>query len=196
MNKTLLARLPNALTVARVVAIPFMVLVFYLPVEWGRHAAAWIFFISALTDFLDGYLARELDQSSPFGAFLDPVADKLQVTVGLLLLLQAEPELYILLPTLVLIGREIIISALREWMAQSGQRDTVAVSFIGKAKTVAQLVALIWLIYGTPLLGLPSYEAGVVLLYVSAVLSVWSMVDYLKSAWPSLSSGLKNGDSE
>lgn len=196
MNKTILAGIPNALTAARVVSIPFMVLFFYLPVEWGRHATAWIFFISAMTDFLDGYLARALGQSSSFGAFLDPVADKLQVTVGLLLLLQAEPLLYVLLPTVILIGREIVISALREWMAQVGASEIVSVSFIGKAKTVVQLTALVWLLYETPLLGLPSYEAGVVLLYVAAGLSLWSMTDYLRNAWPSLMSGMKNSGAE
>jgi CDP-diacylglycerol---glycerol-3-phosphate 3-phosphatidyltransferase len=147
----------------------------------GRFGAA------ALTDWLDGYLARKWNQTSPLGAFLDPVADKLMVAVALVVLLQADPRVLIALPVIVIIGREITVSALREWMAEIGARATVAVSALGKVKTTAQMISIVVLILRESVFGPWIYGLGVVLLYVAALLTLWSMVLYLVSAWPSLS---------
>jgi len=179
--------IPNLLTLARILMIPVFVGVFYLPVEWSNLATAAIFALAALTDWLDGYLARRLAQLSAFGAFLDPVADKLIVAVALVLLLEANPEPLLAIPAAVIIGREIAISALREWMAELGERATVSVSAIGKVKTTAQMVALLLLLYRDPLFGLPTMTMGYVLLYISAILTLWSMTLYLRAAWPLLS---------
>ncbi|MCU7844980.1 MAG: CDP-diacylglycerol--glycerol-3-phosphate 3-phosphatidyltransferase [Candidatus Thiodiazotropha sp. (ex Monitilora ramsayi)] len=178
--------IPNILTLLRIILIPVFVLLFYLPVEWARLSCALVFSIAAVTDWFDGYLARRWGQVSPFGAFLDPVADKLMVAVSLLLLVQADPTPALAIPAAVIIGREITISALREWMAELGARDEVAVSVIGKFKTAVQMVAILLLIYDDPILGIPIFTVGFVLLYVAATLTLWSMVLYLKSAWPSL----------
>lgn len=178
--------IPNILTLLRIVLIPVFVLLFYLPVEWARLSCALVFSVAAVTDWLDGYLARRWGQVSPFGAFLDPVADKLMVAVSLLLLVQADPTPALAIPAAVIIGREITISALREWMAEMGARDEVSVSLIGKFKTAVQMVAILLLIYAEPLLGIPVFTVGFVLLYVAAILTLWSMVLYIKSAWPSL----------
>jgi CDP-diacylglycerol--glycerol-3-phosphate 3-phosphatidyltransferase/cardiolipin synthase len=178
--------IPNILTLLRIVLIPVFVLLFYLPVEWARLSCAVVFSIAAVTDWFDGYLARRWGQVSPLGAFLDPVADKLMVAVSLLLLVQAEPTPLLAIPAAVIIGREITISALREWMAELGARAMVAVSLIGKFKTAVQMVAILLLIFREPLWGLPVKTVGFVLLYVAAILTLWSMVLYLKAAWPSL----------
>ncbi|MES9831474.1 MAG: CDP-diacylglycerol--glycerol-3-phosphate 3-phosphatidyltransferase [Candidatus Thiodiazotropha sp. DIVDIV] len=178
--------IPNILTLLRIVLIPVFVLLFYLPVEWARLSCAFVFSIAAVTDWLDGYLARRWGQVSPLGAFLDPVADKLMVAVSLLLLVQAEPTPALAIPAAVIIGREITISALREWMAELGARAMVAVSLIGKFKTAVQMVAILLLIFNQPLWGIPIYTVGFVLIYVAAILTLWSMGLYLKSAWPSL----------
>jgi CDP-diacylglycerol--glycerol-3-phosphate 3-phosphatidyltransferase len=179
--------IPNILTLLRIVLIPILVVVFYLPVEWARPGCASIFGLAALTDLLDGYLARRWSQTSPFGAFLDPVADKLMVAVALLLLLESDPTPLLAVPAAVIIGREITISALREWMAELGARAKVAVSMVGKVKTAMQMIAILLLIYQYPLLGLPIYTLGYVLLYIAALLTLWSMLVYLRAAWPSLS---------
>jgi len=178
--------LPNSLTLMRIIIIPVFVLVFYLPFKWSNLVACLLFSIAALTDLLDGYLARRLGQTSRLGAFLDPVADKLMVAVVLVLLVQRHPVLYLALPAAVIIGREITISALREWMAELGARSKVAVSIFGKIKTVTQMVALIFLIYAHALYGLPVYAIGMLLLYVAVILTLWSMFEYLYSAWPKL----------
>lgn len=178
--------IPNILTLLRIVLIPVFVLLFYLPVEWARLSCALVFSIAAVTDWFDGYLARRWGQVSPFGAFLDPVADKLMVAVALLLLVQAEPTPALAIPAAVIIGREITISALREWMAELGARAEVAVSVIGKFKTAVQMFAILLLIYDAPMAGIPVFTVGFVLLYVAATLTLWSMVLYLKAAWPSL----------
>ncbi|MES9939637.1 MAG: CDP-diacylglycerol--glycerol-3-phosphate 3-phosphatidyltransferase [Candidatus Thiodiazotropha sp. 6PLUC2] len=178
--------IPNILTLLRIVLIPVFVLLFYLPVEWARLSCAFVFSIAAVTDWLDGYLARRWGQVSPLGAFLDPVADKLMVAVSLLLLVQAEPTPALAIPAAVIIGREITISALREWMAELGARAMVAVSVIGKFKTAVQMVAILLLIFDQPLWGIPVYTVGFVLIYVAAILTLWSMGLYLRSAWPSL----------
>ncbi|MCB1851763.1 MAG: CDP-diacylglycerol--glycerol-3-phosphate 3-phosphatidyltransferase, partial [Gammaproteobacteria bacterium] len=136
--------------------------------------------------WLDGYLARRLNQVSPIGAFLDPVADKLMVATALILLVQADPTPALAVPALIIIGREITISALREWMAELGARAQVAVSVIGKIKTAVQIVAIFMLIFRKDIWALPIYTIGYVLLYVAAILTLWSMMVYLRAAWPSL----------
>jgi len=178
--------IPNALTLLRIVLIPVFIVAFYLPVAWNYQAACLIFTLAALTDLLDGWLARRLNQTSRLGAFLDPVADKLMVGVVLVLLVQKDPRALLALPAAVIIGREITVSALREWMAELGAASRVAVSIYGKFKTIAQMVALVFLVYGKPLFGLPVYEIGLVLLYAAAVLTLVSMIQYLLSAWPKL----------
>ncbi|MFO1200582.1 MAG: CDP-diacylglycerol--glycerol-3-phosphate 3-phosphatidyltransferase [Burkholderiaceae bacterium] len=179
--------LPNLLTWLRVLAIPLLVAVFYLPVS--QHAmnafATWLFVAAAITDWIDGWLARKLGQTSAFGAFLDPVADKLLVCAALVMLV--ELQRVDALVALIIIGREITISALREWMAQIGARASVAVHSIGKFKTIAQLVALPMLLYDDRFLGfLDCKLIGTWLLYLAAVLTVWSMFYYLQRAWPYL----------
>ena len=178
--------IPNFLTLLRIAMIPIFVAVFYLPVDWRYQVACLIFTAAALTDLLDGYLARRLDQTSRLGAFLDPVADKLMVAVALVLLVEDKPSVFLSLPAAVIIGREIAVSALREWMAELGARGKVAVSLYGKVKTTAQMLALVFLLYREPLLGLPVYGAGMVLLYLAAVLTLASMYQYLVLAWPQL----------
>ncbi|MEN8174255.1 MAG: CDP-diacylglycerol--glycerol-3-phosphate 3-phosphatidyltransferase [Pseudomonadota bacterium] len=178
---------PNILTLLRIVLIPVFVLLFYLPVSWGRMACAVVFLVAAITDWVDGYLARRLGQTSPFGAFLDPVADKLMVAAALVLLVQADPKPLISIASIVIIGREIAISALREWMAEVGKRAAVAVNLVGKFKTAAQMTAIVLLLFRDPLFGIPVYPLGVVLLYLAAALTLWSMVAYLHAAWPTLS---------
>lgn len=177
--------LPNLLTLMRIVLIPIFVGVFYLPFSWAHAAAALIFAAASFTDWLDGYLARRLKQMSPFGAFLDPVADKLLVATSLLLLLGAKDLNYITLPAIVIVGREIVISALREWMAEVGTRASVTVSYVGKVKTAMQMLALILLLAFHPA---TSYWGilGFILLYLAAILTIWSMVVYLNIAWPQL----------
>jgi len=179
--------IPNSLSLLRIALIPCFVIVFYLPVDWSRIAAAALFGMAALTDWLDGYLARRLGQTSKLGAFLDPVADKLMVVVVLVILLQSDPSVWFALPVAVIIGREIAISALREWMAELGARTKVAVSHLGKVKTAAQMIAIVLLILRGSVGTLPVYEVGFVLLYVATVLALWSMFQYLWAAWPELS---------
>lgn len=180
-----LKSLPNVLTLMRIVLIPVFVLVFYLPFQWANGVAAFIFALACFTDWLDGYLARRLQQMSTFGAFLDPVADKLLVATSLLLLVGARDLNYITIPAIVIVGREIVISALREWMAEIGSRASVTVSNVGKVKTFLQMLALFLLLAFRP-------EAswwgvlGFILLYVAAILTIWSMVVYLLIAWPQL----------
>ncbi len=178
--------LPNSLTWIRIALIPLFVIVFYLPVPWARPASAIIFSLAGITDWLDGYYARKLGLTSSFGAFLDPVADKLMVAVALVLLVQQDTRITVTLAAAVIIGREITISALREWMAELGRRSHVAVSKIGKYKTIAQITALIMMLYHEDLFFIPMYEIGYVFLLVAAVLTLWSMARYLAAAWPVL----------
>lgn len=178
--------IPNILTLLRIALIPVFVVIFYLPWDWSAVVCALVFALAALTDWLDGYLARKLNQVSPMGAFLDPVADKLMVATALILLVQADPNPALAIPSAVIIGREITISALREWMAELGARAKVAVSVIGKIKTAFQMIAIFLLILKTNLFGLPIYTVGYILLYIAAILTLWSMVVYLRAAWPSL----------
>ena len=186
---------PNALTLARILVIPVFVAVFFFPADGVRVFAALMFGVAACTDWLDGYLARRLNQTSRFGAFLDPVADKLLVCTVLVLLVQADPDVGVAVPALVIIGREIAVSALREFMAEIGQRTAVAVATLGKVKTTAQMVALVLMLYRDPLFGIPVYQAGLALLYLAVVLTLWSMVMYLRAAWPQLSPASASLDS-
>jgi len=188
MNRPMHYNAPNILTLTRIVLIPVSVLLFYLPVAWARYACTAVFLLAALTDWLDGYLARRLNQTSRFGAFLDPVADKLMVAAALVLLVESDPRWMLSIAAVIIIGREITISALREWMAELGARTKVAVSMVGKIKTVAQMTAIVLLLYRAPLFGIDLYAVGLVLLYLAAVLTLWSMLVYLHAAWPSLSS--------
>jgi CDP-diacylglycerol--glycerol-3-phosphate 3-phosphatidyltransferase len=178
--------IPNSLTLFRILLIPVFVVVFYLQVSWNYVLATAIFGLAAITDILDGYLARKLGQISRLGEFLDPVADKLMIAVVLVLLVQENPTIWLALPAAVIIGREITVSALREWMAELGARRKVAVSYIGKVKTVAQMAALLLLIYHAPIVGLPIYKIGMISLYVAAILTLLSMFHYIYLAWPEL----------
>lgn len=176
--------LPNLLTILRVLVIPVVMAMFYLPWKYANQAAAVLFLLAAITDWFDGWLARRWNQTSRFGAFLDPVADKLLVAVSLVMLLEAQPGGVLALLCAVIIGREIAISALREWMAELGQRASVAVGMVGKFKTAAQMTAIVMMLWREPVLGLPIYLIGNVLLGVAAVLTVWSMLVYLNAARP------------
>lgn len=178
--------IPNILTLLRVALIPVLVLLFLLPFKWSYLAASAVFALASFTDWLDGYLARKWQQSTPLGAFLDPVADKLLVATALLLLAQQHHNLYLTLAALIIICREIVVSALREWMAELGKRNKVAVSSLGKWKTAAQMLALLILLANPPEFT-PWVIAGYVLLNISAVLTLWSMLLYLKAAAPHLS---------
>lgn len=181
--------IPILLTWLRIILIPLLIAVYYLPESWLRVgerdlAATLIFVVAAATDWLDGYLARRWQQTSAFGAFLDPVADKLMVAATLIVLVQLGRLDAIL--AAIIIGREITISALREWMARIGAHRSVAVSMIGKIKTTAQMIAIPLLLYYQPLLGVSAFELGTWLIYVAAVLTLWSMGYYMRMAWPHL----------
>jgi CDP-diacylglycerol--glycerol-3-phosphate 3-phosphatidyltransferase len=176
--------IPNTLTVSRIFMIPVLVLVFYWPFENHELVAAGVFGLAAITDWFDGYLARKLAQMTEFGAFLDPVADKLMVAVALVLLVEQHDTLLFTLAACIIIGREIVISALREWMAELGERTSVAVSYIGKVKTAAQMIAITMLLAVNPV----QYEGWVLglsflMLYAAAVLTLWSGFIYLRAAW-------------
>ncbi len=177
--------IPNLLTVLRVLLIPIFLLLFYLPFSWSYLAASSVFAVAAATDWLDGYLARRWEQSTPFGAFLDPVADKLMVAVALVVLVEEHHTIWLTVPAAIIIGREIVISALREWMAELGARAHVAVSSLGKWKTAAQMLALVILLASPPSETV-RVLLGFGLLIIAAGLTLWSMVHYLIAAWPHL----------
>lgn len=191
---------PNMLTSARILVIPLLVIVFYLPVTWSHQAAAAIFATASITDWLDGYLARYLKQSTKLGAFLDPVADKVMVSVVLVLIVAEPtfqfvsttsaivtiPSAVITIPAAIIVARELIVSALREWMAEIGKRKSVAVSSLGKIKTTVQMLALTILLYCDNATNAYLVFTGYLLLYVAAVLTIWSMCIYLKVAWVQL----------
>lgn len=176
--------IPNMLTFFRVLLIPVFVVVYFLDWKWAHQAGAFIFWLAAITDWFDGYLARKLQQTTSFGAFLDPVADKLIVAAALLMITHTYNTLWITIPAILLMSREIFVSALREWMASHGESDTVKVSFWGKAKTTAQMLALIGLL--SELEMLYWVTLGYVLLYISTVLSVYSMAQYVMAAWKTI----------
>jgi CDP-diacylglycerol--glycerol-3-phosphate 3-phosphatidyltransferase len=177
--------IPNILTSFRIFLIPIFVLVYYLPVSWAAPTAAFIFWLAGITDILDGYLARKLNQSTPFGAFLDPVADKIMVAVSLVMIVEHYAIIWVTIPAMIMICREIVISALREWMAEIGQRASVAVSRIGKIKTFSQMMALFLLIWQQSTM---MEWVGFGFMFIATILTLWSMVVYLKAAWPALSS--------
>ena len=186
----------NYLTVARIVMIPLVVILFYAPYPWAAPACGSMFILAAVTDSLDGYLARKLGQTSALGAFLDPVADKLMVVVALVLIVSHEPSelhfikfnphLLITLTAAVIVGREITISALREWMAEMGSRGKVAVSSVGKLKTIFQMTGLSMMLFRSDVWFIPAFELGVYCLVAAAALTLWSMIVYLRAAWPEL----------
>ena len=186
--------LPILLTWLRIVLIPLLVGIYYFPADWLTFAernlvATVVFVIAAATDWLDGYLARKLNQTSAFGAFLDPVADKLMVAIALIMLVQLGRTDAIIAG--VIIGREITISALREWMAKIGASRSVAVSMVGKIKTVAQMVAIPMLLYHAPVFGIPIADIGGMLIYVATLLTLWSMGYYMYRAWPDIAEAEK-----
>ena len=178
--------LPNILTVIRIVVIPIIVVIFYLPFQWAHYVTANLFFLAGFTDWLDGYLARTWQQTSKFGSFLDPVADKLLVVVSLVLLVSDKTLHYIAIPALIIISRELVISALREWMAEVGARACVKVNFIGKLKTTAQMGAIFFFMLHMEDIFYPITEFAYFSLYVASILTIWSMFMYLKIAWPIL----------
>lgn len=191
---------PNVLTLVRISVIPLLVVFYYLPFKWGHCAAAITFTIAAFTDWLDGYLARYLKQSTKLGAFLDPVADKLMVSIALVLIVAEPtfqfvslnatvitiPTFVITIPAAIIVAREVIVSALREWMAEIGKRNSVAVSNLGKIKTAVQMLTLILLLYCNNTTHSALILTSYLLLYVSAVLTIWSMLIYLKAAYAQL----------
>lgn len=178
----MLKNIPNRLTLFRIGVIPVFVLVFYLPFRWTHLVTTTLFGLAALTDWLDGFLARRLGQTSAFGAFLDPVADKLMVAVALVLLVERDPSPWLAVTSCVIIGREITISALREWMAVIGERTRVTVITLSKFKTTAQMLAIALMLYGVPAKHSASYQVGFALLCLAALLTIWSMFVYLQVA--------------
>ncbi len=178
--------LPNLLSLLRIALIPVLVILFFIPHAQASLWAAGVFVFASITDWLDGWIARRWQQTSPFGAFIDPVADKLIVVVALTLILYKTPTWYVLIPVLAIIFREITISALREWMASLDKRDMVEVSSMGKWKTTFQMIAISLLIFYYPIAGIPVFWVGIALLYAAAGLTVYSMIKYLRAAWPVL----------
>jgi CDP-diacylglycerol--glycerol-3-phosphate 3-phosphatidyltransferase len=189
--------LPNQITLFRIILIPVFVVVYYLPISWNHFGAFAVFWLASISDALDGYLARKLNQSSSFGAFIDPVADKLMVVAALIMLVESFNVWWMSLSALIMIAREIFISALREFMSSRGKRDIIAVSALGKYKTASQMLGIMGLIW------YPTYDVPLLLFYfpheilifaayafyfIATVLSLWSMVEYFKAAWPELKS--------
>ena len=181
--------IPTLLTFFRILLIPVMVFCFYWQHPWSNIFTTAVFVAGALTDWLDGWVARRFDMYSAFGAFLDPVADKLTVTVALFLVVQAHPTAWMALLSAVIVGREITISALREWMAQMGAHGLVKVAGLGKMKTIVQMVAISCVLFREDLLGLPIFHIGEWLLAVAAGLTLWSGWDYMRAAWPTMQKG-------
>ena len=181
--------LANILTLFRIAAIPIVVLCFYSTMEHARPIAAVLFGIAAVTDLLDGWVARRFGQMSKFGEFLDPVADKLMVAIVLVMLVQSDPGLWVDIIAMVIIGREITISALREWMATIGERANVKVTWAGKVKTVFQMFGIGFMVFKNEFLGFDIYLIGFVLLMIAAAMTIWSMFVYLRAAWPFIIAG-------
>lgn len=188
--------LPNLLSSFRIALVPVFVLVFLIPSQWTHLVCAAIFALAAITDWLDGYLARAMNQQSRFGAFLDPVADKLIVVCALVMMAGAHANVWFSLAAVVIVGREIMISALREWMAEMHRRGLVAVRWIGKVKTAFQMVAVIVLLANPADLSLVWVKVGYVLLYLAAALTLWSMVNYVQGAWPTLREAYEEASSD
>lgn len=187
INTNSLWNIPNIITLVRIALIPVFVLIFYLPYRWSPVVGGSIFALAALSDWLDGYLARKLGQTTHLGAFLDPVADKLIVIVALVLLVELHANVILTIPAVVIIIREVTISALREWMAEIGRRASIAVSYVGKIKTSVQMIAItILLVFQSDVQGL-AVLIGYIMLYMAVTLTLWSMAMYLRTAWPYLS---------
>jgi CDP-diacylglycerol--glycerol-3-phosphate 3-phosphatidyltransferase len=183
--------IPNVLTWIRIAAIPVVVWCFFSDIRYeganfARPLAGILFGLAAVTDLFDGYLARKLGQVSKFGEFLDPVADKLMVATCLVLLVQSDPRITVALIAAVIIGREITVSALREWMAGLGARSKVKVGLSGKIKTTFQMFGIGFMVYGHHLFGINIYPIGYYLLLVASVMTLWSMIIYLRAAWPDI----------
>src|SRR5882757_364802 len=179
--------LPNTLTWLRILMVPAIVVLFYLlPYPWADPAACAAFALAGITDSLDGYYARKLGQTSRLGAFLDPVADKLIVAAALVLIVSRDPRWFVVIVAVVIIGREIAVSALREWMAEIGARGRIKVSVLAKFKTIMQIVGLSLLCFREDIFSIPTYKLGLVSTAVAAVLTLWSMVQSLRLAWPEL----------
>ncbi|GHE82298.1 CDP-diacylglycerol--glycerol-3-phosphate 3-phosphatidyltransferase [Thalassotalea profundi] len=187
--------IPNQITLFRIILIPVFIIVFYLPISWSHFGAFAVFWVASVSDALDGYLARRLNQSSSFGAFIDPVADKLMVAAALIMIVEDYQSWWIAVPAMIMISREIFISALREFMSSRGKRDVVAVSTLGKYKTAAQMLAIMGLIWQ------PSYDIPLIIFdfpheilmfaafgfyFIATFLSFWTMLAYFKAAWPEL----------
>lgn len=190
MSKSHVLNIPNVLSLFRIILIPIFIIIFYLPMPGARLVCAILFAIAALTDWLDGYLARKLNQMSRFGAFIDPVADKLIVAIALVLLTAQESVACFTVPAMIIVGREIVVSALREWMAELGKRTSVGVVMVAKCKTAAQMIA-IFLFILIPVERMSSFShamllSAYILLYIAAILTLWSMVIYIKAAWQDL----------
>jgi CDP-diacylglycerol--glycerol-3-phosphate 3-phosphatidyltransferase len=189
------ANIPNILTWIRIAAIPLVVWCFFSDIRvegdnFARPLAGILFGLAAITDLLDGYIARRLGQTSKFGEFLDPVADKLMVATSLVLLVQSDPRIVVAVIAAVIIGREITVSALREWMAGLGARADVAVGLAGKIKTTLQMFGIAFMVYEHPIFGIEVYDIGYYLLLAAAVMTLWSMAVYLRAAWPAM---VRNG---
>jgi CDP-diacylglycerol--glycerol-3-phosphate 3-phosphatidyltransferase len=180
---------PTLLTLLRIALVPVLVVLFYIPYTWSNLACAVIFVLAAVTDIADGAIARKTGQTSRFGAFLDPVADKIMVSTALVLLVQSQETYQVVfaMAAAIIIGREIAISALREWMSELGERALVSVSWVGKTKTVFQMTAIGFLLYHEDIGWIPVALIGELLLYTAAALTLWSMWTYLSAAWPVMS---------
>ena len=174
--------LPILLTFTRVIFIPLIIFLFFLPFEWARPASGALFFIAALTDWLDGFLARRLNQVTDIGAFLDPIADKLLVSSCLILLLYSDPTVFIAFITLIIVAREITISGLREWISTLKKEKVLAVTYSAKWKTALQLIGIGLMLYQQRFLGLPVYEIGLLLVFLASLLTLWTMFEYLRLA--------------
>ncbi len=181
-----LKQLPMAITWTRVFLIPVFLIIYYLPIDHSNFIAMLIFVIAAMTDWLDGYLARRFNATSRFGAFLDPVADKLIVAVALIVVAVEYQHWIVTMAAIIIIMREMAVSALREWMAEHNRSNAVAVSNIGKYKTTFQLIALAMLIYGGQLFGVPWVQLGLVMLVIATLLTLWSLAQYGLSAWKTM----------
>jgi CDP-diacylglycerol---glycerol-3-phosphate 3-phosphatidyltransferase len=178
--------IPNILTSFRIFMIPLMIVVYFLPFTWNLTGTALIFAIAGWTDWLDGYIAREYKQGTAFGAFLDPVADKLLIVVSLVLVVEAHANIFVVSSAIVILGRELLVSALREWMSGMGRSEDVQVSQTGKYKTLSQMFALLLFLAHEPDPTIPAVQLAYILMSIAVVLTLWSMFEYLKAAWPSL----------
>ncbi|MEW4982135.1 MAG: CDP-diacylglycerol--glycerol-3-phosphate 3-phosphatidyltransferase [Cycloclasticus sp.] len=180
----MILNIPTILTLFRIASIPVIMVIFYMPIEEPRLWCSLLFIIASLTDWFDGFLARKLSLQTAFGEFLDPVADKLMVVIILVLIVQADPAVYIAIPAAIIIGREVLVTSLREWMAEIGQRSVVKVSWVGKYKTAFQMLSILCLLFNADFYGIPVRTIGLVSIYIAAILTLWSMWQYIQLALP------------